>query len=328
MAFLQHNRKLVAEIERLEHKSRRPDVLVDEELIHAFYEAKIPAEVLDLQGFEAWRKTAEKAEPKLLYLSRDQLMRHDAEGITTDRFPATFEVLGQRLKLGYLHQPGEADDGVTLSVPLAMLNQIPVHRCEWLVPGLLEEKVAALLKTVPQRHRHRLQPIGESAAAFVAAHDASEFDLDEPLLRALQRFVEVRVSLKLPLESFRPENLRPHCFMNFRVTDEHGRVLGQSRNLAELRARLRDQVAERFRSARIEPVNAPAVRQGGTAEESSSAVGKSAGSAAKPASDGAGTQGFTSWTFGALPELLEIRVAGRDVTGGKHMGGLGCSKGD
>src|SRR5690606_5444501 len=131
MPFLRHNLKLVAEIERLEHKSRRPDVLVDEELIHAFYDAKLPPEVVDLASFERWRKPAEKAEPKLLHLTREQLMRHEAEGITTERFPAHFEVLGQKLKLAYLHAPGEADDGVTLTVPLAMLNQIPAARCEW-----------------------------------------------------------------------------------------------------------------------------------------------------------------------------------------------------
>ncbi|WP_084600566.1 ATP-dependent RNA helicase HrpA [Aromatoleum toluclasticum] len=314
MPFLQHNRRLVAEIERLEHKSRRPDVLVDEELIHAFYESKLPADILDVPSFEAWRKQAEKAEPKLLHLSRDQLMRHEAEGITTDRFPANFEVLGQKLKLGYLHQPGEADDGVTLTVPLAMLNQIPANRCEWLVPGLLEEKVAALLRTVPQKHRHRLQPIGESAGAFMAQYDAGEWDLDEPLLRALQRFVEDRVSLKLPMESFRAENLNPHCFMNFRVIDEHGRVLGQSRNLAELRTRLRDQVAERFRGARITlPEAAAAKTPPPPAERGPKGQGAPAKTAAEPAA--AALSGFTAWTFGTLPELLEVKVAGREVIG-------------
>ena len=320
MAFLQHNRRLVAEIERLEHKSRRPDVLVDEELIHAFYDAKLPPDVLDVPSFDAWRKQAEKAEPKLLHLSRDQLMRHEAEGITTDRFPANFEVLGQKLKLTYLHQPGEADDGVTLTVPLAMLNQIPAHRCEWLVPGLLEEKVAALLRTVPQKHRHRLQPIADSAAAFMAHFDAGEWDTDEALLRALQRFVEDRVSLKLPMESFRAENLNPHCFMNFRVVDEHGRVLGQSRNLAELRTRLRDQVAERFRGARITLPEAAAPKAAApkaAAPSSSTPPAKGQGVPAKaaPESSPASLGGFTAWTFGALPELLEVKVAGREVIG-------------
>ena len=307
MAFLAHNRRLVAEIERLEHKTRRPDVLVDEGLIEAFYDAKIPPEVVDLASFEAWRKGAEKAEPKCLHLTRDQLMRHEAEGVTTDRFPANFTVLGQKLKLVYLHAPGEADDGVTLVVPLAMVNQISAARCEWLVPGLLEEKVTALLKTVPQKHRHRLQPISHSATAFMDLFEAGELDCGEPLLRALQRFVEERVSLKLPLESFRPENLNPHCFMNFRVLDEHGRVLAQSRNLAELRARFHGQIAAAFQAAGVKAAE----------------VGPAAGPALKVASApapsemaGVGLQtGLTAWSFGELPELLEVKIGNREVIG-------------
>ncbi len=344
MAFLQHNQRLVAEIERIEHKSRRPDVLVDEALIEAFYDARLPADVVDVASFERWRRQAERDEPKLLQLTREQLMRHEAHGITTERFPASLEVLGQKLRLTYLHEPGQADDGVTLHVPLAMLNQIPVSRCEWLVPGLLEEKVAALLRTVPQKHRHRLQPLAESAADFAAAADAGEFDRDEPLLRALQRFVEARVSLKLPLESFRAENLKPHCLMNFRVFDEHGRVLGQSRNLAELRARFGRQVAERFRAATFAASDAsaeagsdhaprreertPASSHGGDSADAGlrplQSGARQPASGAKPPTGavaatggGAGTPhtGLTSWSFGPLPELLEVRVAGRELIG-------------
>lgn len=315
MAFLRHNRALVADIERLEHKSRRPDVLVDDELIHAFYDARIPADVVDLASFEAWRKRAEKAEPKLLHLTRDQLMRHEAAGITTDRFPATFEVFGQKLALTYLHAPGEADDGVTLSVPLAMLNQIPANRCEWLVPGLLEEKAAALLRTVPQKHRHRLQPIAESAAAFVADTENGVFDGDESLLQALQRFVEDRVALKLPLASFRTENLKAHSFMNFRVVDEHGRVLAQSRDLAELRSRFGREVAERFKRARVlgQDLDSPGESPQARHSKPTQAAPAVAGDKTRPAN--ASISGLTAWTFGTLPELLELRVAGREVVG-------------
>lgn len=321
MAFLQHNQRLVADIERLEHKSRRPDVLVDDELIFAFYDAKIPADIVDLRSFEHWRKRAERDEPKLLHLSREQLMRHEAEGITTERFPAHLNVLGQKLKLSYLHEPGAADDGVTLTVPLAMLNQIPAARCEWLVPGLLEEKVAALLRTVPQKHRHRLQPIADSAAAFMV--DVTEGRLGDvsaqPLLRVLQRFVEERVSLKLPIESFRPENLKPHCFMNFRLIDEHGRVLGQSRDLGDLRARYGRQVAERFRNAQLADALSQALPGPDEAVSPTAKDDKptpQAGSvAAADSGAGANLSGLTRWSFGPLPELLELRVAGRDVIG-------------
>ena len=310
MGFLRHNLRLVEEVEHLEHKSRRPDVLVDDELIYAFYDAHIPADVVDLAGFERWRKHAEREQPQLLYVSREQLMRHEAQGITTARFPPEMEVLGQGLKLAYLHEPGANDDGVTLEVPLAMLNQVPAERCEWLVPGLLEEKVLALLRTVPQKHRHRLQPLARSAAAFVEAVDDGEVDPDQSLLRALQVFVEERVALKLPLESFRAENLAPHFFMHFRVVDEHGRIVGQSRNLAELRGRFGREVAQRFRAARIvaeSPTVKTPAQDGVTKERTQEAAQADLAEQAHT--------GLTQWSFGALPELLEVRVDGHEVVG-------------
>ncbi len=305
MGFLKHNRRLVADIERLEHKARRPDVLVDEALIEAFYDAKIPEDVTDLASFEKWRKQAEKTDPKLLYLDREQLMRHEAEGITTERFPAHMSVFGQRLKLDYVHAPGEADDGVTLTVPVAMLNQVPAHRCEWLVPGLLEEKVNGLLRTVPQKHRHRLQPMADSVTAFLDAVEQGEWTPDQPLLKVLQQFVEERVQLKLPLESFRPENLNPHCFMNFRVMDPHGRIMGQSRNLAELRGRFQKQIAAAFEAAletaEVIPSDEAPAQNKAEAPEAETAVSEYAG--------------LTDWSFGELPELISLKVGHREIIG-------------
>lgn len=330
MPFFQHNHRLVAEIERLEQKMRRPDLLVDEALIEAFYDAQIPQEVTDLRAFEAWRKQAERKNPKCLQLEREQLMRHEAAGVTSDKFPASFEVMGQKLKLSYVHEPREADDGVTLTVPVAMLNQVPAARCEWLVPGMLEEKVVALLKTVPQKHRHRLQPIGESARAFLEAVEAGEYKPDEPLIRALQRFVEVRVSLKLDMASFRAENLNPHCFMNFRVIDQHGRIMDQSRDLAELRLKLKDSAAAAFRAAQIEGSMGAQLAALGVQDKAPPTVAKApAGEpSAATAPDGSATadmrdengmhtqySGITSWSFGPLPELLEVKIGKRNLIG-------------
>ncbi len=332
MPFFQHNRRLIAEIERLEQKMRRPDLLVDDALIESFYDAQIPAEVTDLRMFEAWRKQAERANPKCLYLEREQLMRHEAAGATSDKFPAEFEVMGQRLKLTYVHEPRANDDGVTLTVPVAMLNQIPAARCEWLVPGMLEEKVTALLKTVPQRHRHRLQPIGESTHAFLDAVEAGEYKPDEPLVRALQRFVEERVSYKLDMASFRFENLNPHCFMNFRVIDQHGRVLDQSRDLAELRLKLKDTAAAAFRAAQIEgsmgaqlaalnvqgkETAAPPAASGKPPQAGASESRDAPASADMRDEDGQHTafSGITSWSFGPLPELLEVKIGKRNLIG-------------
>jgi ATP-dependent helicase HrpA len=231
-AFLRHYQKLKTEIERLEHKSRRPDVLVDDELVHAFFDALVPEGITTLAAFDKWRREAEQDNPKLLFLDKDQLMRHEAAGITTDAFPPTFEHRGQKLKLAYKHDPGAADDGITLSLPLTELNRVPATRFEWLVPGLLKEKVVALLKTLPQKYRHRCQPLDDFADEFVDA----EHDPDEPLAKALTRAIEEKIALKLPLDALRPGELRPHLSMNIRLLDEHGATLAMSRNLAELRA--------------------------------------------------------------------------------------------
>ncbi len=237
--FLQHNQKLKLEIEKLEHKSRRPDVLVDDELVFAFFDALVPPGITSLAAFDKWRREAEQENPKLLFLEKDQLMRHEAAGITTDAFPPSLPHRGQHFKLAYHHDPGAADDGVTLALPLTALNQVPATRLEWLVPGLLKEKIVALLKTLPQKYRHRVQPLDAFAESFCAADYDTEEPLermDEPLVRALTCAIEEKIALKLPLDSLRPGELRPHLFMNFRLLDEHGGTLAMSRNLAELRA--------------------------------------------------------------------------------------------
>ncbi|MBE7458956.1 MAG: ATP-dependent RNA helicase HrpA [Zoogloeaceae bacterium] len=283
--FFQHNRKLVRDIEQLEHKTRRQDVLVDEELIFAFYDAQIPAEAVDVASFERWRKDAEKAEPKRLFLTREQLMRHDAAGVTSERFPPQMEIHGQRYPLAYHFEPGAEDDGVTLTVPVAALNQVPAVRCEWLVPGLIEQKAAQFVKTLPQKYRHRLQPVDDFVADFADVDHAA----DEPFLRALTRAAEEKMQLKLPLDAFRAEMVPPHFFMNFRAVDEHGRMLGQSRDLAALRSRFAQQIEQSFARAEAK-------------EESEE--GK-----------GAVLQGLTSWSFGELPEIMEVNVGGRGVIG-------------
>ncbi len=163
--FFAHNRKLVREIEELEHKSRRPDVLVDDELIHAFYDALIPPEVRNGAGFEHWREQAEKKSPRLLYLKRDDLMRHEAAGITTDLFPKQLKLSAGPLEfaLSYHFEPGSPRDGVTAAIPVAALNQVNAARCEWLVPGMLKEKALALLKSLPQKLRRGCVPLPEFA---------------------------------------------------------------------------------------------------------------------------------------------------------------------
>ncbi len=229
--FFTHNQKLIADIEALEHKARRPDVLVDDELIFAFYDERIPAGIHNGAAFEHWRKEAEREQAKLLYLKKDDLMRHEAAGITTEQFPPQLLMNNVSYALAYNFAPGKNDDGVTLTVPQALLNQISTARCDYLVPGILAEKITQLVKSLPQKLRRHCVPVPEFAAFFVASVKPS----DVALLQALARFIREQRQLDVPLDAFRLEQLPPHLLMNFRVVDEHGRQLGMSRNFAALR---------------------------------------------------------------------------------------------
>jgi ATP-dependent helicase HrpA len=150
LPFLAANLKLIQQVQDLEHKARRQDVLVDEELIYAFYDQQLPADVHSGASCEHWYKEESKKQPKLLLLTREELMRHEAAGITTQAFPKTLRMGGVDCTVTYLHEPGDARDGVTVDVPLFALNQVNEERCEWLVPGMLKDKVQALIKTLHQ----------------------------------------------------------------------------------------------------------------------------------------------------------------------------------
>ncbi len=168
LPFLAANHKLIARVEELEHKSRRQDVLVDDELIYAFYDQQLPPEVCSGHSFEAWYREESKKNPKLLLLTREELMRHEAAGITTNAFPKTIRLGGVDCAATYLHEPGDARDGLTVTVPLFVLNQVNDDRCEWLVPGMLKDKIQALLKSLPQKSRGRFVPLPESATRLAA----------------------------------------------------------------------------------------------------------------------------------------------------------------
>ncbi len=192
---------------------------------------RIPAGMHNGAAFEHWRKEAEREQPKLLYLKKDDLMRHEAAGITTEQFPPQLQMNNVSYALAYNFAPGKSDDGVTLTAPQALLNQVSAARCEYLVPGILAEKIAQLVKSLPQKLRRHCVPVPEFAAAFCAAVKPS----DTPLLQALARYIREQKQIDVPLDAFRLEQLPAHLLMNFRVVDEHGRQLGMSRNFAQLR---------------------------------------------------------------------------------------------
>jgi ATP-dependent helicase HrpA len=285
--FLAHNQRLVREIRELEHKTRRLDVLVDDELIHAFYDQLVPADIHTAARFEKWRTTAEREQPKLLYLSRDDLMRHEAAGVTTDVFPRQVDMRGVAMALTYHFEPGSPRDGVTLTVPVYALNQVDPVRCEWLVPGMLKEKAHLLLKSLPQKLRRHLVPLPEYAAGFVDRTGARAGAPGQGLIDALIGDVRRERGLVAQSPDFKLENLPAHLLMNFKVVDEHGRQLGMGRNLAQLKAEF-----------------------GATAQKTFQQLAQKDAQVAEGLVDD-----ITDWDFGELPELLEIRRGGQSLVG-------------
>ncbi|HZE91821.1 MAG TPA: ATP-dependent RNA helicase HrpA, partial [Rhizobacter sp.] len=312
LPFLSANRKLIAQVEELEHKSRRQDVLVDDELIHAFYDQQLPAEVHSGHSLERWYREESQRQPKLLFLTRDELMRHEAAGITTAAFPKTLRLGGVDCSASYLHEPGDPKDGITVSVPLFALNQVNEERCEWLVPGMLKDKLLALLKSLHQRPRSRLVPLPEFVDAFVAQVTEANAVGSGALIDALLKSVRDKTQLDVKRADFKLDQLPAHLFMNFRVVDEHGRQLGTGRNLAALKAELGGQARSAFQAlAALLPGVASAAAAAGAAVK---AVGPATPSApAEPAP--AAEIPHTDWTFGELPELMEVRRGHQTLVG-------------
>ncbi|WP_310261559.1 ATP-dependent RNA helicase HrpA [Roseateles saccharophilus] len=306
LPFIGHNRRQIGKVEALEHKSRRQDVLVDDELIYAFYDDKLPANVFSGATLLKWWREASKSDDKLLQLSQDELMRHEAAGVTSEAFPKVIRLGGVDCAANYLHQPGDARDGLTVTVPIFALNQVSEERAEWLVPGMLAQKVTALLKSLHQKPRARLTPLPDFVAEFIELQPFCQGGLVDTLLRA----VKDRTQLAVQRNDFKLEQLPPHLFMNFRIVDEHGRQLGQGRQLAALKAELGGQARSAFQALAAlklpaaEPAPKPQPERGVRAEIVKPAA---------PARDA--SQSYTDWSFGELPELLEVRKGGQTLIG-------------
>ncbi|PUE60640.1 ATP-dependent RNA helicase HrpA [Limnohabitans curvus] len=332
LPFLAANQKLIAQVEELEHKSRRQDVLVDDALIYAFYDQQLPAEVCGLVTLETWYRDEVKRQPKLLHLTREELMRHQAAGITTQAFPKTLRLGGVDCAADYLHEPGDAKDGLTVTVPLFVLNQVSEERAEWLVPGMLNQKIHALLKTLHQRPRSRLVPLPDSAARLTEALSSDVAFGAGPLVDALLKLVRDATQVDVKRADFKLDMLAPHLFMNFRVVDEHGRQLGHGRNLGALKAELGSQARGAFQALAalkgVGTLSAGAGVDGAAAladgeprvphasQKSSPAAPHQPTPSGRVASVAASAaQRYTSWTFGELPELMEITKGNQTLIG-------------
>ncbi len=329
LPFLAHNRRTVREVQELEHKARRQDVLVDEELIYAFYDAQIPADVCSGVTFERWYREATREQPKLLWLTREELMRHEAAGITAQAFPRTVRLGGVDCAAAYLHEPGDPRDGVSVTVPLFALNQVSEDRCEWLVPGMLKDKVLALIKTLHQRPRSRLVPLPQTAERMAQELNTTEAFGQGSLTDAVLKRVREATQLPVQRNDIKVDMLPAHLFMHLRVVDEHGRQLRQGRNLGALKVELGQQARGAFQalaSLKLASVVAPAIAPSADAaqapdaaspsvkRESASPFRGSTGAKA-PAAPSPAEQRHTQWAFGELPELMEIRKGGQTLIG-------------
>lgn len=239
--FFQHNHDLVKEIETLEHKARRQDILVDEETIVAFYAARIPVGVYCGKTFDKWRKEAERQNPKLLFLTPQDLIQPAAELVTPQAFPDYIFINGMSLPLSYHFEPGHPNDGVTVDIPLALLNQLAPQPFTWLVPGLLEEKLVATLRSLPKALRKTFVPIPDVAREIleilqkptVTFREGGSF-LEYPKVSFYESLTipcQRRLGSILPPDIWQVDNLEPHLRINFRLLDNTRECVDAQRDL-------------------------------------------------------------------------------------------------
>lgn len=231
--FLTHNAAAIEAIEALQHRYRRLDLLVDATTRHGFYAERIPDGIYDLKTFELWRKTAELANPQLLCMDPASLFRTETGLDLEIAFPMRWRGDGLELPLDYLYAPGDPQDGVTLIVPLAVLNQVQAERLDWLVPGLLQEKLESLLRGLPKSLRKALVPVPDTVRRWLPRLDPERGNLFEQLSGLYQ----AETGQPLSLQDLTAIELEAHLKLNLRVLDETGAVLAESRDLANLRER-------------------------------------------------------------------------------------------
>lgn len=234
--FLRHNRALMDEIRTMEAKARRRNFLIKDEALFEFYDRRVPAEVHNGPLFEKWRRQAERKKPDLLFLSREHLLQSDANAIDPVQFPDSVSMDGVRVPLTYHFDPGGPVDGVTATIPLEALDQISARSAEWLVPGLLKEKITELIRSLPKSLRRNVVPAPEYAERAARTLTFGKGDLLEELSKELHR----RVGEEIPREAWRPSALPEYLRLNFEVVDSEGAVILRGRDLETIRRKLKN----------------------------------------------------------------------------------------
>ncbi len=276
--FMRHNREQIERIEAIEAKKRKRDVLVEHHVRYDFYDKRLPEDVFTGETFERWRKRVERDEPELLFMSEADLMSRDAEEVTAERFPDRMEVGEAPMPLSYKLDPGETDDGVTITVPVEALGQLDEQRTSWLVPGMLTDKIVALMRTLPKDQRRALGPASEVAKKAAASIEPRRGEA--PFVDAVADAVKRLTGVAVPRELWRPDQLPEHFRMNVRVVDDKGEPIAEGRDLPGLKRELRHRMRESFETL----------------------------------SDDRWTRdGITDWDFGPLPEKVQLKRGEVDV---------------
>ncbi|MBC3189835.1 ATP-dependent RNA helicase HrpA [Pseudonocardia sp. C8] len=277
-AFFHANRELLDDVEELEHRARRRDLVVDEDTLFAFYDERVPASVVSGKHFDTWWKKESKRNPELLTYTEDLLATEAARRIDRAQYPDHVDAGGLTLPLSYAFEPGHHTDGVTVDVPVAALHQVDPTPFTWQVPGLREELVTALIRTLPRTLRRNFSPAPDHARAVLAR---LRDDTGEPLLDGLERELGRMRNVEIRREDWELERLPEHLTVTFRVLDESGAELARDTDLDRLRRQLAPKVREELAAA-------------GTEVEATA---------------------LTSWTIGELPRELPIRRGEHVVTG-------------
>ncbi|WP_273398155.1 ATP-dependent RNA helicase HrpA [Actinobacillus porcinus] len=274
--FFFENQKLIREVEDLEHKSRRRDILVDDHTLFEFYDERIGTDVVSQKHFDSWWKKASAKDPELLNFEKSFLINDDAQKVSQLDFPNWWHQGNLKLKLTYQFEPDTDADGVTVHIPLPLLNQIEMQGFDWQIPGLRHELIVALIKALPKSLRRNFVPAPNYAEAFLGRVT----NFDKPLAETLSYEFRRMTGVSVEVEAWKLAEIAPHLRMTFRVIDEKGKKIAESMNLDELKFSLKDQV-----------------------QQSISAV----------ADDGIEQSGIHIWNFDALPQVFEQKKQGFTV---------------
>ncbi|UUS31851.1 ATP-dependent RNA helicase HrpA [Streptomyces changanensis] len=284
--FFADNRRLLTEVEELEHRARRRDILVDDETLFDFYDQRVPEHVVSGAHFDSWWKHKQRDEPELLDFEREMLINDRAGAVTKDDYPDTWRQGALKFRVTYQFEPGADADGVTVHVPLQVLNQVVDENFDWQIPGLREEVVTELIRSLPKPIRRNYVPAPNFARRFLEQAAPGQEPLTETLARALQRMVGVPVSA----DDFDWAKVPDHLRITFRIVDERRRKLAEDKDLEELKLRLRPKARQALSKAAAAATAGPA-GSGGSLERT----------------------GLTEWTIGTLTRVFETRRAGQPV---------------